>query len=294
MPSPKKQNTLASDIKTYHFLPRKYGRELLFDIGRIETLKNFVLDSTPHQISFYEILFIEKGRGSFALDENSTTLAPGTVIFTSPGQVRRWSARQVSGYTIFFEKDFLGLFFTDELFLYRFQYFHQYSQSTGMKMPAKIFDRVMELVRNLEEEFENLQNDSNHLLRAILYQLLVILNRFYSTVFQVQSDTRVHPDFLRFRSLLEKQFMTYHHVAFYAQRLGISSTHLNKICRQYSGLSTQQVIHHRLISEIKKQLRCNRSVKEIAYEFDFSDPSNFNRFFKKLTGSTAQQYRDAL
>jgi AraC family transcriptional activator of pobA len=294
MTSLKKEKTSASNIKNYHFLPRKYGKDLLLDIARIETLKNFVLDSTPHQISFYEILFIEKGKGSFSLDENRMTLGPGTVIFTSPGQVRRWNARGVRGYTLFFEKDFLSLFFTDELFLYRFQYFHQYSRPTGMKMPAKSFRRILELIHNLEEEFRHLQSDSNHLLRAILYQLLVVLNRYYSTAHQVQSDSHVHPDFFRFRSLLEKQFMSRHSVASYAQMLRISSTHLNKICRQYSGLSAQKMIHHRLVSEIKKQLRCNRSVKEIAYDFDFSDPSNFNRFFKKLTGATAQQYRQGL
>jgi len=290
----KKEKTLFPDIQSYHFLPRKYGKDLLLDIARVETLKNFILDATPHQISFYEILFIEKGKGTFSLDENKTPLGPGTVIFTSPGQVRRWNASGVSGYTLFFEKDFLGLFFTDELFLYRFQYFHQYSRPTGMKMPSKIFNRILEMVHNLEEEFKNLQTDSNHLLRAILYQLLVVLNRHYSDTYQVKSDTHVHPDFFRFRSLLEKQFRSQHRVAAYAKMLQISATQLNKICRQYSGLSAQQMIHHRLISEIKKQLRFNRSVKEIAYDFDFSDPSNFNRFFKKLTGATAQQYRDGL
>jgi AraC family transcriptional activator of pobA len=290
----KKEKAPESNIKSYHFLPRKYGKDLLLDIARIETLKNFVLDTTPHQISFYEILFIEKGKGSFSLDENRTTLGPGTIIFTSPGQVRRWNAREVRGYTLFFEKDFLGLFFTDELFLYRFQYFHQYSRPTGMKMPAKTFHRILELIRNLEEEFRHLQRDSNHLLRAILYQLLVVLNRHYSAVHQVQSDTYIHPDFFRFRALLEKQFMRQHRVAYYTQMLRISSAHLNKICRQYSGLSAQKMIHHKLVSEIKKQLRRNLSAKEIAYEFDFSDPSNFNRFFKKLTGATAQQYRDDL
>ena len=39
-------------IKTYHFLPCKYGLELLLDIGRIETLNNYVLDNTLHQLSF--------------------------------------------------------------------------------------------------------------------------------------------------------------------------------------------------------------------------------------------------
>lgn len=268
---------------------------MLLDLGRIETLKGFVLDSTPHQISFYEVLFIEKGRGSFSLDENRIPLAPGTVIFTSPGQVRRWDVRApVTGYTLFFEKDFLNLFFTDELFLHRLQYFHQYSHPTGMKLPTNGFRRTLEMVRGVEDEFTHLQKDSNHLLRAILYQLLILLNRHYADTYRLHGDTHIHPDFFRFRSLLEKECMTYHRVTSYTQLLRISATHLNKICRQYSGLTAQQMIHHKLISEIKKQLRSDRSVKEIAYGFDFSDPSNFNRFFKKLTGATAQQYRDSL
>ena len=79
----RKEKATAPAIKTYHFLTRKYGRELLLDIGRIESLKNFIVDDTPHNISFYEILFIEKGKGSFALDENKMTIGPGTIIFTS-------------------------------------------------------------------------------------------------------------------------------------------------------------------------------------------------------------------
>jgi AraC-like DNA-binding protein len=287
------ENKNARDIKSYHFLPRKYGRDLLMDIGRIETLKNYVLDDTLHQISFYEILFIEKGRGSFSLDENKMTIGPGTIIFTSPGQVRCWNVKQpVIGYTVFFEKDFLNLFFTDDLFLYRFQYFHQYVKPTNIKMPAKVFSQTLKLIQNIEEEFGQLQNDSNHLLRAILYQLLVVLNRYYAAVYEVKSDTHIHPVFFRFRYLIEKEFMKHYPVSTYARLLKISPVQLNKICRQYSGLSAQQMIHHKLVSEIKKQLRLDQSIKEIVYTFDFSDPSNFNRFFKRLTGTTAQQYRD--
>jgi len=286
-------NKKRAEIKRYHFLPRKYGSDLLMDLGRIETLKDFVLDDTLHQISFYEILFIEKGRGTFSLDEHKMTIKPGTIIFTSPGQIRCWKVEQpVGGYTLFFEKDFLNLFFTDDLFLYRFQYFNQYSKPTNIVMPPQIFGQTLKLVQSIEEEFAHLQNDSNHLLRAILYQLLVILNRYYAMMYKVQSDTRVHPIFFRFRSLVETNFIQHRHVATYAQLLKTSPANLNKICRQYSGLSAQQMIHHKLISEIKKELRCNQSIKEIVYAFDFSDPSNFNRFFKRLTGTTAQQYRD--
>ena len=291
----RKEKATAPGIKTYHFLNRKYGRELLLDIGRIESLKNFIVDDTPHNISFYEILFIEKGKGSFALDENKMTIGPGTIIFSSPGQIRRWKVAQpASGYTLFFDKDFLNLFFTDDLFLYRFQFFHQYSSPTNMKMSLRIFRETLKLVAGIEKEFNQLQNDSGHLLRAILYQLLVVLNRYYAATHHLQDNIYIHPDFFRFRSLLEKKFITYHQVATYAQILNISTNHLNKICRQYSGYSAQQVIHNKLISEIKRELYSNKSIKEIVYQFEFSDPSNFNRFFKKLTGTTAQEYRNSL
>lgn len=285
----------VTKIKTYHFLPYKYGLELLLDIGRIETLNHFVLDSTLHQLSFYEILFIEEGTGTFTLDENKISVTPGTIIFTSPGQVRCWEIdEKVRGYTLFFDKDFLYLFFSDELFLYRFQYFHQYSFPTGMQISRGSFEKCLELLYEIEQEFRQLQNDSSHLIRSVLYQLLVVLNRYYAGIYNVQRDTYVHSDFYRFRSLLEKNFVTDRTVEAYTQMLGISSGFLNKICRQFSGLSAQQMIHHKLISEIKKHLYQNKSAKEISYEFGFSDPSNFNRFFKKLIGTTPQQYRKKL
>lgn len=282
----------VSKIKTYHFLPYKYGSELLLDIGRIETLNHYVLDSTLHQLSFYEVIFIEEGAGTLTLDENKTLISPGMIIFTSPGQVRCWEIEQdVRGYVLFFEKDFLHLFFSDELFLYRFQYFHQYSRPNDMQLSEMPFVKCLELVYAIEEEFGQLQNDSNHLIRSLLYQLLVLLNRYYAGAYNVQRDTYVHPDFYRFRSLLEKKFLNDQSVEAYTKMLNVSSGFLNKICRQFSGLSAQQMIHYKLISEIKKQLYQNKSSKEISYEFGFSDPSNFNRFFKKFTGTTPQQYR---
>lgn len=279
-------------IKTYHFLPCKYGLELLLDIGRIETLNHYVLDNTLHQLSFYEIIFIEQGTGTFTLNENKILVAPQTIIFTSPGQVRRWEIEEkVKGYTLFFEKDFFHLFFSDELFLYRFQYFHQYSRPSEMQLSETSFGKCLELLYGIEQEFGQLQNDSNHLIRSLLYQLLVILNRYYAGPYDVQRDTYVQSDFYRFRSLLEKKFVNDRSVEAYSKMLGISPGFLNKICKKFSGLSAQQMIHYKLISEIKKQLYQNKSAKEISYEFGFSDPSNFNRFFKKLTGITPQQYR---
>lgn len=290
----KKGVTSAGKRKTYHFLPAKYGRELLLDIGKIEEIPNFNLGTEPHQLSFYEILFIRKGSGHFLLDNHKIPLQAGRIIFTSPGHIRSWHVQQpVSGYAVYFEKDFLNRFFTDELFLYRLGFFHQYRQATSLLADQAAIRKYEMILSEIEQEIKQLQTDSPHLLRALLYQLLVLLNRSYSAENGLQGDLYVHPVFFRFRSLVEQQYQTHHRVVDYLQLLQVSAAQLNKLCRQHTGITAQQMIHDKQIAAIKQLLaQSDDTVAEIAYQLQFSDPSNFNRFFRNQTGVSPQQYRE--
>lgn len=289
----KKGLTDTGNIKTYHFLPAKYGRELLLDIGRIEKIPDFNLGAETHQLSFYEILFIDTGSGHFTLDDNRIPLQAGRIIFTSPGHMRKWHIKKpVSGYALLFEKDFLNHFFTDELFLYRFGFFHQYRQATSLLANRQEYTRYRFILSGILQEIQHLQNDSNHLLRAWLYQLLVLLNRSYAEQNHLRSNTYVHPVLFRFRSMVENDYKTHHRVVDYLQLLPVSAAQLNSLCKQNLGITAQQLIHEKQVSVIKQYLRTtDNSIAEIAYQFNFSDPSNFNRFFRTVTGITPQQYR---
>jgi len=284
---------MQSASKTYHFLSNKYGKELLFDIAHIESLPNYVLTSLPHQLSFYEVVLITEGSGSFLLDEQKIRIRPGAIIFTSPGQLRKWLIKKpVRGYTLFFDKDFFNLSFSDPLFLYGFNYYHQYQFPTFLQASHQLQPALLTLLHQLENEISHLQTDSSHLLRAILYQVLILLNRAYSDHYGIQKPVSIHSQFYQFRSLLEKLFASHHRVLDYVQLLAISPAQLNKLCKKYAGLSAQQMIHNKQVAEIKRCLRgTNDAITRITYQFNFSDPSNFNRFFKKHTGMTAHQYR---
>jgi AraC-like DNA-binding protein len=189
------------------------------------------------------------------LDDHKIALKPGTIIFTSPGHTREWHIKKpVGGYAVFFEKDFLNLFFAEELFLYRFGFFHQYRKPTSLFVTPAEFSTYLSINSQIEAEIKNLQNDSSHLLRALLYQLLVLLNRSYAKQNALPSDTYIHPDLFRFRSLLEKNYSSHHRVVDYLQLLGVSPAQLNKICRLYMGITAQQMIHQQ-ISEAKRLLR---------------------------------------
>jgi AraC-like DNA-binding protein len=287
---------MKEQIRTYHFLPVKYGKELLMDIGRIEQISNYNLGPDPHRLSFYEILFIDRGAGYFIMDGKRVALEKGRIIFTSPGHIRSWQiSKPVGGYALYFEKDFLNRFFRDELFLYRLSYFHQYDKATAFVADKTESGQYREILCAVTDEIGDLQHDSQHLLRALVYQLLILLNRSYTRRYGWRNDTQEHPVFYRFRYLVEKQYATHHRVVDYLELLQTNASTLNRLCKKFMGISAQQLIHQKQVSEIKQLLSVtDEPVADIAYKLNFSDPSNFNRFFRSITGITPHAYRQML
>jgi AraC family transcriptional activator of pobA len=84
-------------------------------------------------------------------------------------------------------------------------------------------------------------------------------------------------------------------VSDYAQQLGVSSAHLNRLCRQASGQSPQALIEAVRMQEAKRLLAYTRmTVAEVGYRLGFDDPSYFARAFKRGQGVSPKAYREAM
>ncbi|MFC6996887.1 AraC family transcriptional regulator [Rufibacter roseus] len=282
------------DIQHFQFLRNKYGPELLLDVGRVESLQNFVLDQTPHTLAFYDILFVTHGSGTFSLDQVQHDLQPGKIIFTTPGQVRRWQTiSPVQGYTLFFEEGFTTAFFNDPLFLHRFEFFHNQARPNALCTSAAEFQQLTQHLEAIEQEFRHLQNDSPHMIRALFYQMLVWLNRLYAQQHRTVADTEGNHLIYSFRKLLEAHFRQHHQVQEYADLLHITPVQLNEMTRRYFGTTASSLIKGRLLLEAKRELLyTSKTVAEIAFSLHFSDTANFNRFFRSGTGLTPKSYRE--
>jgi len=137
-----------------------------------------------------------------------------------------------------------------------------------------------------------LKSDSHHLLRSLFYYLLITLNREYSETYSVKSQLFQNNKALRFKKLLEINHKSWKTVEEYARNIGISRIHLNNTSKTVFGKTASQMIKQRIIVEAKRQLLfSDKSSAVIAFDLNFSDPSNFLRFFKKQTGISAKKFR---
>jgi len=282
-------------VHHFDFYREKYAAKILIDIGRIESLENMIRTPEPHTLGFYEVTFITGGAGTFKLDDHSLPIGPGRVFFTSPGQVRRWlSSEPVTGFVLFFEPHFLATFFSDSLFLYRFPFFNNPVNYPALKLDSELFDHSLDVLIQIESEFEKLQNDSPHLIRSMLYQLMIQLNRSYARQHKASSDdTRLNPVVFKFRKAVDQHFKELKTVEEYAEQLHISAGHLNKICKQYLNKNASTIIKERVLLEAKRLiLYSGKTITEIAYELNFADSSNFSRFFSSLQQESPVEFRE--
>ena len=103
---------------------------------------------------------------------------------------------------------------------------------------------------------------------------------------------RVRELFNRFMMLMERDYKLSRDVNYYADLMHITSKYLTNIVRQVAGHTPKTIIDQYVILQLKMQLqRSSQSIKEIAWEYHFTDVSFFCRYFKKHTGKTPQQVK---
>ncbi len=96
----------------------------------------------------------------------------------------------------------------------------------------------------------------------------------------------------RFREMVERDFQTGRSIEDYARRLGMTPTHLRRLCRAHLGATPLAVLNARVVLEAKRQLVFSaREVKEIAGLVGFDDAAYFSRFFQRETGFSPTAFR---
>jgi AraC-like DNA-binding protein len=133
----------------------------------------------------------------------------------------------------------------------------------------------------------------NELLRLELASALLRLAGWQSSQPVGTAGIRVeHPQFRRFRKLLETDFTAHRQVQHYAHALGMSGKTLSRVCVAAAGAPAKTLINQRLVLEARRLLaHTSLTVQTIAHELGFDEVTNFVKFFRKETSTTPLRFR---
>ncbi|HUQ81755.1 MAG TPA: AraC family transcriptional regulator [Gemmatimonadaceae bacterium] len=281
--------TTVVDRVAFHRV--KYGTEVLVDVARIRDIPTFIVDR-PHALAFYEIILVTHGQGSVWLDGHRHIVRHDRLVFTSPGQVRHWQVRGLDGICVLFPALFLEEFFEDRAFVHRLPYFDRDADHASLSLSAAVAAGLRRQLLAMRRELQRLRSDSTHLLRARLYEVLVMLARRFSSAHGVAPQRATHPLTTRFRDLVDANVTHRHDVASYARELAVSAGHLNTLSKRHLGQSAKAVIQGALVREARRRLVYgDDTAARLGYALGFVDPSYFTRFFRRATGQTPSEFR---
>lgn len=281
-----------SNIRTVSFDESKYGDRLLIDVAWVRDMPGFTKTNEPYRLSFYDIMLVSSGTGVFWLDMNCYPVAPGTIFFTSPGRTRCWIADDLDGICLFFPASFYDGFFNDPDFLYRLRYFHNEGLPAQLILEQRERNRLLQRLTEMHREIAHLREDSDHLLRAIAYEVLIKINRLYAAANGGKHEVSSHNPVSRFRQMLERDFRRQHRVQAFADRLGLTAGHLNFLCKKHLGRSAGEIIRSRVHVEAQRLLvHTDLSAAAVAQTLGYEDPAYFSRAFKKIAGVAPTTYR---
>lgn len=143
--------------------------------------------------------------------------------------------------------------------------------------------------------------------RGNIYRNTIIRNRLQNVLMEIydkvqrfadkqhpmpETTTRQTELFHRFVALVHEHSASEREVAYYADKLCISTRYLSTIVRNIAHSSPKEFIDRSVLLEIKMLLQStDLSVQEIAYRLHFPDQSYLGRYFKKHTGESPTEYR---
>lgn len=118
------------------------------------------------------------------------------------------------------------------------------------------------------------------------------ISRFPDMVPPSSSSKRKRDLFNSFMKLIELNYRRFRDVNWYAGQLNISSKYLNIITKEITVNSAKTLIDHYVILKLKQELSgSGKSLKQLAWDYNFCDASFFTRYFRLHTGLTPRAWR---
>ncbi len=251
------------------------------------TLHNFEIAEHKHD-AFFQIFLVTSGRGEMLSEGGIREFAAPCAIFIPPKARHGFRhSRDIDGLVVTARADRLQAVAASDRSIGDFAgRLRIVGLETGIEAR-----RAAETLQAVATERAESAPGRAVLLEALMTTAIVCLARAAGSEARVSSVSgEARADALL--ALIGTHYREHRPLSFYAERIGVSETHLNRVARSSTGLSVQGLLARRLVEAARGELLFTPlPVQAIAFALGFSDPTYFNRFFRKATGMTPGAYR---
>lgn len=251
----------------------------------------------PCRIDALIMVVCVRGEVSFSSHLSDYTLKANQFFISSASVFQFRSMTDSEFYMLAFTSDFLSKMNVDVRFIARMMsqlranaYMTVLSEE-NMRGVCRFFDTLREQ-HDLKDRSEYVNLSLSHIYCAMIYGIADAVLGNTATIPSVGVKERSSEYFEKLMSLLSEHYREERSVEFYADKLHISSKHLSRVIRSFTGRSVHQWIDEFVALEIKNLLKySNMSIQQISYYLKFPNPSFMGQYFKRITGMTPGEYK---
>lgn len=254
----------------------------------------------PHKHNFFELVYVDQGKGHQCINQHKFAFQAGNVFLLPPLDCHSFKIEETCR--------FYFIRFTDHYFLSNDKladysdWFDQmaYILANYNKVPGDIIstdrDRtfIIQTIKSIHQEYLTGDKYSDSIIAGAMASVLNVLARSIEGHY-VQQANEVDNRFgeiLRYinTNLKNKKVLR---IPVLADKFGISATYFSEYFKKQAGMSLGEYITKSKLKLVEsKILHSDLSLKEIAYQLDFTDSSHLSKTFKSSYGMTIKEFKN--
>ena len=248
----------------------------------------------PHKHNFFLTVVFTAGEGTHDIDFSQYKVQAGSVFMMAPGQVHCWTlSADAEGYIFFHSQEFFDGYYSGRS-VYQFPFFHSTQNTPAIQLQEGDTLQLEERCREMYMEYQQDQDLRYAKLVALTDLVYLDLSRWYKPELD-NTKNRGGPYHARIQELwrlVDAHFAEHKSPAYYADRMHITTKHLNRMVKSSLGKTSSDLIMDRVLLEAKRQLMNQKiSLAQIADILGYVDYAYFSRLFKARTGLTPKTFR---
>ncbi|MDF0705767.1 MAG: helix-turn-helix domain-containing protein [Bacteroidota bacterium] len=275
------------------YFDQKKSPCLSFNVYDIQDL-SIGKDSELHRSDYFQVVLLDDGLVNHRIEHEHVQLKKNHVTVVFPHQVNALEIDEnAKGIIIQFDEVlFCSDLLKNELISYNNDLMNKLNH---VVLSTEEFSKINAYGVQIFELFQDLTPIKKEQIRFhIKIMLLEIIEAAHQKYQGFQTPGQLDY-FARFKTLIESNFKSKRTVSYYTGELQLTPKKLNAICKEKTGKTALNIIHERILTEIKRQLIFSgKNHKEIAYDLGFDSPSALNKFVYAKLKETPSELKEEL